>query len=326
MTLFWRARSLVAALSAAFLLGLAVQAPADERRIADLWFAHNAVASMLGAGGEIKVTVCKPEVYPWLYRMTPGLVGATVVPNGAPNVEALLSEGITLAFVPSSTPPDPLRAAGIETHQLSFNSLQTLLEALDQTAAALGTDAARDRLADYKTYLDEVQSGIAGRLATVPEDQRPRILNLPSLDPLQADGAGTIIDEWIRLSGGRNAADGLTGNLQAVSLEQILTWQPDIIIVGAKPGQPLPGPTRGWEGVNAVREGKVYLNPKGVFLWDRYSTEFALQLQWVSKLIHPDLFADTDMPARVREFYQRFFGYSASDEEITRILNAEPPA
>ncbi|MFV0361233.1 ABC transporter substrate-binding protein [Tropicimonas sp.] len=326
MTIFGLAKSLVAVLATALLAALATQATAEERRIADLWFAHNAVASMLGSGDEIKVTVCKPEIYPWLYHMTPGLAGATVVPSGQPNTETLLSEGIGLAFVSNSTPAEPLRAAGIETHQLSFNSLQTLLAALDQTADALATDVAQDRVVDYKTYLDDIQSKIAGRIAAVPDERRPRVLHLPSIEPLQADGAETIIDEWIRLSGGRNAADGLTGNLQTVSLEQVLEWQPDIVIVGANAQQPLPGPTGGWEGVTAVREGRVYRNPKGVFLWDRYSTEFALQLMWTSRLIYPELFADTDMRAEVREFYQRFFGYSASDEEVTRILDAQPPA
>lgn len=281
---------------------------------------------MLGSGNEIKVTVADPKVYPWLYHMTPGLVGATVVPSGSPNTETLLSEGIGLAFVSNSTPAEPLRTAGIETHQLSFNSLETLLSALDQTAKALATDIARDRVADYKTYLNDIQSDIAARIADIATDERPRILHLPSIDPLRADGAETIIDEWIRLSGGRNAADGLTGNLQTISLEQILGWQPDIIIVGGNPDQTLPGPDGGWEGVTAVRKGAVYRNPKGVFLWDRYSTEFALQLMWTSKLIYPDLFADTDMRAEVRNFYERFFEYTASDEDVTRILAAQPPA
>lgn len=320
------ARWFAAVLTVALVPGLAGPASADERRIADLWFAHNAVAAMLGAGDEIKVTVTAPEVYPWLYRMTPGLVGATVVPNGSPNTETLLGEGIGLAFVSNSTPADPLRAVGIETHQLSFNSLETLLGALDQTVEALATDVARDRVAEYKTYLNDIQSEIAVRITDIAEDERPRILHLPSIDPLRADGAETIIDEWIRLSGGRNAADGLTGNLQTISLEQILGWQPDIIIVGGNPDQALPEAAGGWEGVTAVREGKVYRNPKGVFLWDRYSTEFALQLMWTSKLIYPDLFEDTDVRAEVRNFYERFFGYTASDDDVTRILAAQPPA
>ncbi|MFT3974949.1 MAG: hypothetical protein QM699_16355 [Amaricoccus sp.] len=87
----------------------------------------------------------------------------------------------------------------------------------------------------------------------------------------------------------------------------------------------MPTPSGGWEGLAAVRDGKVYRNPKGVFLWDRYSPEFALQLLWAAKLFAPDRFADIDIAAETGRFYQRFFDYTASDGDIARILAALPP-
>lgn len=316
---------LAAGLSAGLSAAPSPAAAEGARPIADLWYAHNAVAAMLGAGDRIKVTVSSPAAYPWLYRMTPALAGAEVVANGEPNVEALLAAGVGLAFVSNPALVAPLESAGIDVRNVSFTDRASMLAALDQTAAALGGDAARAEAADYAGYLDGVIARIAPRLADIPEERRPRVLHLASLDPMQADGSDTIVDEWIRLAGGRNAAEGLVGNLKPVSLEQVIAWAPDIVIVGASAAQPLPGAADGWEGLAAVRDGKVYRNPRGVFLWDRYSTEFALQLLWAAKLFAPDRFGDIDVAAEAGEFYGRFFDYRPTGAEIERILAALPP-
>ncbi len=315
-------RPLVAGLG--FLL-LPISSQAAQPKIADLWFAHNAVTAMLGGADRIAVTVCDPALYPWLYRMAPQMKGAKLIPNGAPNVEDLLAEGVGLAFVPSSVPVEPIRSVGIDAHALSFDSVATMLSALDETAKALGTASAASEVSDYKTYLRHVTQSIANRIAAIPQDKRPRVLHINNINPLRVDGRDTIIDEWIRLSGGRNAADGLTGNMKPVSIEQVLAWQPDIIIVGGSVKDPLPSAQNGWAGVKAVMDGRVYHNPMGVFLWDRYSTEFALQLQWASKLMAPQLFQDVDMVQQTKDFYRRFFHYELSDGDARLILAAKPP-
>jgi iron complex transport system substrate-binding protein len=307
------------------LLVLPISAQAAQSKIADLWFAHNAVTVMLGGADRIAATVCDPAIYPWLYRMAPAMKGAKLLPNGAPNVEDLLAQNIGLAFVPGSVPVAPLRSVGIDAHALSFDSVATMLAALDETAKALGTTSAVAEVSDYKAYLEQVSRRIAGRIETIPENQRPRVLHINNINPLRVDGSDTIIDEWIRLSGGRNAANGIVGNMKPVSIEQILAWQPDIIIVGGSVKDPLPSSENGWAGVQAVTDGHVYHNPMGVFLWDRYSTEFALQLQWASKLMAPQLFNDTDMIAATKDFYQRFFHYELSDADAKLILAARPP-
>lgn len=180
-------------------------------------------------------------------------------------------------------------------------------------------------MADYAGYLDGVVTRIATGIADIPEESRPRVLHLASLDPLQVDGSATIVDEWIRLAGGRNAADGLAGNQKPVSLEQVLAWAPDIIIVGGSVAQPLPAAAGGWEGLAAVRDGRVYRNPRGVFLWDRYSSEFALQLLWAAKLFAPDRFSTVDIAEEAGDFYERFFDYRPNRAETERILAALPP-
>jgi iron complex transport system substrate-binding protein len=73
--------------------------------------------------------------------------------------------------------------------------------------------------------------------------------------------------------------------------------------------------------VKAVRDGRVYANPRGMFWWCRETSEEALQFLWVAKLLYPDAFADIDMAAETRAFYKDFYRIDLSDDEIRDFLS-----
>ena len=70
---------------------------------------------------------------------------------------------------------------------------------------------------------------------------------------------------------------------------------------------------------------KVYVNPAGVFSWDRYGAEGALQILWAAKTLHPELFKDVDIAAETKKFYKEFLHYDLSDKEVGYILNGLDP-
>ena len=140
------------------------------------------------------------------------------------------------------------------------------------------------------------------------------------------DGANTLIDDWIKIAGGRNAATGLKGNLQIVSAEQLLAWQPDVVILAASAGRlEQAAQPHLLNQLAAVRNGRVLRNPAGVFPWDRYGTEVALQVAWAAQQLHPALFPDVDMAAQTMDFYRRFFDFLLTPDDARRILHGEPP-
>lgn len=307
----------------ALLLSPAVAGAAPAKRIADLWYAHNAMTVMLGAGDRIAVTVVSPAAQPWMFRIAPALLRARRVANGPANAEALLADTIDLAFVSQPGEAARLTKLGVAARQVDFADVESMRSSLRITATAIGTPQARDRAAAYEAYLGATLAQLRQRLAGVPIASRPRVLHLASLSPLRADGSGTLIDSWITAAGGRNAATGLVGNLQPISIEQIARWNPDIIIVG---GQAEAVGDRPWDAIAAFKGRRVVRNPAGVFPWDRYGPEFALQLQWAAKLLHPDRFQTLDLSRRTAAFYRQFFGYRLTWGDYARIQNALPPA
>ncbi|MBB2161440.1 ABC transporter substrate-binding protein [Gluconacetobacter sacchari] len=304
--------------------GQRVTVPDHPARIADLWFAHNAVTIMLGATARIAVTNDLPATRPWMYRVAPGLHRATGVVGQVPNVEMLRDAGVDVGFVSTGAPAlTPMRRIGLPVVQAGFTDEASLRQAVALTAEVLGDQRARDKARRYGAMLDATRDRVAAMVGGTVPSRRPRVLHIQSLAPLKIDGTHTIIDEWITRAGGRNVAD-IPGNMRPVSVEQVAAWDPDIIILGGDAGAFDPASAQ-WAGLRAVRAGHVYRNPAGVFPWDRYGVEFPLQLLWAARTLYPDRFATLDMVSETIKFYRDFFGYDLSSTDAARILAAEGP-
>lgn len=307
--------------------GVTQSVPDHPARIADLWFAHNELVLMLGGARQIVMTVDRPQARPWMYKVFPSLYQARAVNGPQVNAETLLQDHVDLVFVPDATAAiASFRGVGVPTLVASFRDVDGLLRVVDMTAGALGTEQAHATATHYRTMMRQTVNDVHDRLSGLTDAQRPRVLHIQSLHPLKVDGADSIVDEWITLAGGRNAAQGVSGNMKPVSVEQVAAWDPDVIILGPDCGTLDPAANGGiWQRLRAVREGRVHNNPSGVFTWDRYGSELPLQISWAAKTLHPDRFGDVDLLTLTRDFYRTYFHYDLNADDAGRILVGQPP-
>lgn len=301
--------------------------PAQPTRIADAWYAHHVLLMTLGAGSRIVATVNHPHSQPWMFKVLPTLNDALSVPGTAFNVESLLAAQADLVFTSlGDRQAQAYEQVGLPVMRMGYTDLPGLERSLIATAQALGGGEPMNRAQAYNQYLEQQIAAVRQGVKDVPVEQRPRVLHVASVNPLIVDGSDTLIDDWVTLAGGRNAAVGLKGNLQRASAEQLLVWQPDVIILAAGAGDLDKAAQRQLlSQLTAVRQGHVLRNPAGVFPWDRYGTEVALQIVWAAQALHPSLFADVDMAQRTMDFYRRFFDYPLSRDEADLILQGLPP-
>ena len=153
---------------------------------------------------------------------------------------------------------------------------------------ALGVPERAEMLAsDVEATLDELEAA----LKSVPEANRPRVYMARGPDGLETGLKGSINTEIIELAGGQNVAEvrGQAGLVQ-VSPEQVIIADPDTIITWDQTffdrvwNDPL------WQGISAVRDGRVYLSPRAPFGWiDRPpSINRMMGLKWLAGLFFPD--------------------------------------
>ena len=210
---------------------MADAAPDPKALIANGWPAHASVLMMLGATKRIAATVNAPKQKPWMYQVAPSLNNAIHAPKGGFVAESLLARNITLAFL---TPSDPaaneLQVAGIQVVKTVFQDFASMRDSIALTAKVLGNNAPA-RAQRYLQHLDEALAEVRRISSGSSEAKRPRVLHIAQWEPqLLVDGSNTIIDEWIQAAGGINAAASIEGSLRPVSVEQLLAWDPDVII------------------------------------------------------------------------------------------------
>lgn len=204
------------------------------------------------------------------------------------------------------------------------DDINKLDEAYILLGKILGEEEKAGELAKYcKDVLDEIEKN----QEFITEDMKVDIYYAEGPDGLQSEPAGSWHGLVMDMVGGNNVVqleeEGSLGKSE-VSIEQVLAWNPEIIISwddergGYYSGifeDPL------WEDIKAVKNGEVYEIPNKPFNWfDRPpSVNRVLGLKWVGNLLYPNIY-DYNMRDEVREFYDKFYHYDLTEEELDNLL------
>jgi iron complex transport system substrate-binding protein len=311
--------------------GHAITIPANVTRIGDAWPANNEIVVMLGAGNKLVATSSVSQSLPWIKTIFPGFgkisapftagdVNIEELLNARPQVVIVTTGGTRVVTASSSAMAQKINGVGIPTVTFYMTNFDELKQTVLLTGRLLGSDETR-RAEEWVKYFDSKLAKISRVISTIPANRKPTILHVMGVSPIRVDGSGTIIDAWIQAVGGVNAARDVFGVVSTVSIEQVLRWNPDVIIVGTteQDREAILGDAQ-WRRVKAVREGCVFVNPKGVYSWDRHDAEEALQIQWAAKTLYPEKFQSIDIAKETKEFYRTFFNYNLTDNQVKDIL------
>ncbi len=98
-----------------------------------------------------------------------------------------------------------------------------------------------------------------------------------------------------------------TGN--EVSMEQILTWNPDVVLFAPESIYSIVKDDPAWQSVTAIKNGDYYEVPFGPYNWMGFppSVQRYLGMLWLSKLLYPAAAADWDLFTEVQEYYKLFY-------------------
>jgi iron complex transport system substrate-binding protein len=170
----------------------------------------------------------------------------------------------------------------------------------------------------YCRYFDATLAKVGARVEGLADDRRPRVL-YGSLKRLAQPHR--IAEWWIAKAGGRSVTDdGRSVEAFNFSMEQVVHWNPEVIIVSAAGEVADAYADARLASVSAIKNRRVYAVPMGVHTWGNRTIEQPLTILWAAKLFHPDLFSDVTMRNEVRSFYASFFKTSLGDDDINMIL------
>ncbi len=179
-------------------------------------------------------------------------------------------------------------------------------------------------------YCEEKLAMIGEAVAKIPEDKIVSIYYAEGKGGLATDPSTSehvAVLDFVRT---RNVADvekrwgmGMT----EVSFEQVLNWNPDVILVSATTDSnyDLILKSDTWKEINAVKNGRVYLTPRSPFNWfDRPPNAMrVLGVQWFAKLMYPE-YVDLDVRAAMKEFFELFYLVELTDADVDSLIAPNP--
>jgi iron complex transport system substrate-binding protein len=180
-----------------------------------------------------------------------------------------------------------------------------------------------ERAETLARWCETAMTVIKGRIATIPAEQRPSVYYARGPRGLETGLGGSINVETLSFLGARNVAAEQPGNgLAQVSLEQVMAWDPEVIVT-IDPGFAVSVHTDpGWASIRAVKARRVHLSPKLPFGWVDFppSVNRMAGLWWLAKLLYPAQFPE-DIRAIARDFHTLFYQVTPSEAQLDLILS-----
>lgn len=207
------------------------------------------------------------------------------------------------------------------------NELNNSAEAFRFMGELLGVEDHAEELAQYA---EQVFTDI-NVLSDIPEEKKVSVYFGNGEDSLETAPRGSQHAQILDAINAVNVADLELGDGSRVqiSAEQLLAWNPDVIVVNGEPKADKSGSSAAedilsnpdYASLKAVQDQKVYGTPNAPFSWvDRPAGPNRLiGMRWFSALIYPE-YIKCDINEEIHKFFDLFYHVDLSDEQLENVL------
>ena len=207
------------------------------------------------------------------------------------------------------------------------NELNNSAEAFRFMGELLGVEDHAEELAQYA---EQIFTDI-NALSDIPEEKKVSVYFGNGEDSLETAPRGSQHAQILDVINAVNVADLELGDGSRVqiSAEQLLAWDPDVIVVNGEPKADKSGSSAAedilsnpdYASLKAVQDQKVYGTPNAPFSWvDRPAGPNRLiGMRWFSALIYPE-YIKCDINEEIHKFFDLFYHVDLSDEQLENVL------
>lgn len=283
----------------------------------------NSMVFALGAGDRIingLPDFARRPQWAYQYQFAPHLrdLPSLENPDRSVRIEALIQARPDLALTMDRRTADQLAIQGIPVLVLAWRDPEEVRQAIDLLGHAL--DRA-EQARHYRTSFDTTLALVRERLGGAPL-RRPRVLYL---NPRSMTRPHRVAEWWIAAAGGQSVTDdGTPVETLAFGPEQILAWDPEIMIVSNRQDVDALLDDPRLARVAAVRDRRIAVTPAAAHLWGNRTAEQALTVLWAASVFHPDRIDRKTLESNVEAFYRDLYGTPLTPTQIDEILGGGP--
>lgn len=203
--------------------------------------------------------------------------------------------------------------ANLETFPAAYRTLGQLLNCEEQC----------EKIA---AYIEATTAYAEEKAATIADADKVSVYYGTGETGLDANAKGSIHADVIDIIGAENACVveeiSNKGGGNTISMEQLLNFDPDVIIQASAACYQNIATDELWQGLRAVENDAYYEIPTGPYCWmgSPPSVNRIIGIYWLGSLIYPELYSDIDMVQETIDFYELFWHYAMSEEEAREML------
>lgn len=307
--------------------------PTRARRVVAIQAEISRLIVALGAGDDlvgIDYTLrLHDHLFKYIYPKQSGLPLVSMAENNV-NLETIMALEPDIIFV------SPYERQIVDAIQrktripvvalASMGSLAKLAEEMRLVGRILGRE---ERAEELVSFFNGTLDRIRERLKDVPSDQKPRVY-------MTFWGSLTrtpVSYEPVNVAGGVNVSEKIIPTIlgsvgTVVKIEQILLWNPDMILVhGNYPPKDRAVTVEGilkdprLTALSSVKSKKVFYTFGFWEWWDM--AEVTLETMYLAHLFHPDKFPEFDLKKEGAAVFKKFYGLDDGFARISRILGCD---
>jgi iron complex transport system substrate-binding protein len=310
------------------MLGRNVQVPLNVSRVASLSNSVTVQVYMLAPdkliGWDSNRSAVQNRFMPTQYQTLPVLGGG----KKDANYETFISMNPDLVFVGHGTTVDDVNDMQDKLGVIPLLDVEgdNNLTNIDSSISFIGkTVGEQKKASELVSFHQKMLTEVASKTASIPENEKKRVYYSRDSTGLMTNPSGSAHTQLIDMCGGINVAQvPITKGSVGVSMEQVLKWNPDIIIASDPLfyqkvySDPL------WQNVKAVQDKQVYLVPNSPFNWfeNPPGANTIIGIPWTAKVLYPDKFSNLDLENITKEFYSSFYYYNLTDDEANSIITS----
>ena len=244
--------------------------------------------------------------------------------KGELNLETLLQSGAQVVIdvgEPKGTIKEDLDALTEQTG-IPFVHITATIGSMGDAYRKLGELLNMpDEAETLAAYCDETY---AKALAAANGVEKVRLLYITGDQGLNVIAKGSYHAEIIDLLSDNLAvvdSPSSKGTGNEVDMEQIMLWNPDVILFAPGSCYASVGTDPMWSEITAIKTGNYYEVPMGPYNWMGFppSVQRILGMLWMAKLLYPDA-ADYDLRDEVKLYFNLFYHCDLSDADYDTLV------
>lgn len=184
-----------------------------------------------------------------------------------------------------------------------------------------------ERGEELGTYVEGELAKVKETVDKVPEDEVASYYYAEDTSGLMTEGNGSqhiAVWDYCEMTNTADVAVSSFFGREEVSMEQVITWDPEYIFVFSKGAYATITTDAAWADLRAVQEGKVFICPSLPQNWfDRSPNPLrVLGTLYTAAVVYPE-YATYDLETEVREYFKTVYGVEITDEQYDALFSTE---